>query len=68
MVAELEVEASRTIKGRRKFVIIFLIIGKTECQFIVQIVTNRRKFPEDSDLQTRYHDMIATGVNPGSFC
>lgn len=49
-------EASRTIKGRRKFVIIFLIIGKTECQFIIQIVTNRRKFPEDSDLQTRYND------------
>lgn len=63
MVAELGIEVSRTIKGRRKIYSI-LINGKTEWQFKIE----RRKIPEDSDLQERYYDLIGTGVNPGSFC
>lgn len=63
MVAELGIEVSRTIKGRRKIYFI-LINGKTERQFKIE----RRKIPEDSDLQERHYDLIGTGVNPGSFC
>lgn len=44
------------------------MISKTEWQSKLEVVTNRRQFPEDSDLLTRYHDLIGTGVNPGSFC
>jgi len=47
---------------------IFLIIVKTEWQFKIEIVTNKRKFPEDGDFQARYCDFFGTGVNPGSFC